>query len=207
MADKRGNCDADTVKGILATKWLWGQDTKKVWCQPTRNGLPQLKLLCSGTLRLLVFLPSKFPEDLKSLSIDDVVEHLKNISSENFEKLKSACFECTLNKFEMILLPTGCIVAEQCTSATLLFGLRVGALFKGLHAHTHTHTPTRFESAFEIFFETRVFSYIICLKSISATLSTHVQKQSSNSVNSKYIPSVCMYIYIYMMCGCIRRSG
>ena len=49
LGPQRADTEHDSVKGVLATKWLWGHDTKHTPVGATRNGLPQLRFLCSDT--------------------------------------------------------------------------------------------------------------------------------------------------------------
>ena len=120
-----------SIKQVLETKRLRGQETKKLDCKPTCNGLPQFSLLASGTLRIIVFVPSMFPDELKAISLDEMIKFLKEMTVENFEKVKKAAFTTPLEKWQGILFPAGSIVAEQCLSNTLLFGMRVPTVFKG----------------------------------------------------------------------------
>ena len=140
--DCLGDTEHASVKGILSTKWMWGQDTKRLPCAPTRNGLAQFLFLTSGQLRLIVILPSLFPPESAAMSLDETIEYVKGLTVETFATL-SACggiFSVTLEKFQGIYLPAGCIVAEQCVSNTLLFGLRFASVFRGHASHALART-------------------------------------------------------------------
>ena len=75
--DCLGDTEHASVKGILSTKWMWGQDTKRLPCAPTRNGLAQFLFLTSGQLRLIVILPSLFPPESAAMSLDETIEYVK----------------------------------------------------------------------------------------------------------------------------------
>ena len=79
-----------TISGVLSTFWFYGIDPCKCFAGPTRNGLPQLKIQCAGTVMQLVFCTHRCiklwaadaPKDL-----DAVVEKLKWLTHETLKAL------------------------------------------------------------------------------------------------------------------------
>ena len=58
LADNLGE-----LKSVAKVSWLWGQDPKRRFCAPTRNGLAQLKIQCAGALSQLIIPMDAIPNN------------------------------------------------------------------------------------------------------------------------------------------------
>ena len=118
--------DDSQLKWLWNSVFLWGYNPRARFQGATRNGVAQLKVQISGTLRHLVFSTRRLPGDLRQGAVSEIVIRLSQLTSERIETLsdEGVIKQATLQPWEMLYIPAGSLVFEVTTSGTLVFGLR-----------------------------------------------------------------------------------
>ena len=118
--------DDSQLKWLWNSVFLWGYNPRARFQGATCNGVAQLKVQISGTLRHFVFSTRRLPGDLRQGFVSGIVTRLSQLSSVRIKALsdEGVIKQATLQPWEMLYIPAGSLVFEATTSGTLVSGLR-----------------------------------------------------------------------------------
>lgn len=131
---KASQVGVDGLMGRISdAMWLFGYDPKMKTIACTPNGLPMLKVLANGEVKMVLFEIESLLSGLRTMWATDkipyqrLVDDLPKLTLQDLGELKMAGVvmqSCVQNQWDVIYVPAGWIVAEESCKGVLLYGAR-----------------------------------------------------------------------------------
>ena len=140
------------LKALLGTVWLWGSNPKARSSAFTRNGLAQIKIVVSGSVRHILIDYSRLPaKHRQGDKFADVVSNISNLPDDVATSLSNdgIISEVTVGPWQALYVPSGFLVLEETAQGSLVFGLRQSLLTKSTASHC------RYEAVLELYRQTK----------------------------------------------------
>ena len=121
------------LKTLFGTVWLWGSNPKARFQSFTRNGLAQIKVVVSGSVRHILIDYNRLPaQHRQGEKFDDIISHIANLPDDVAKNLCDAdiIMEAVVGPWQALYVPSGFLVLEETAQGSLVFGLRQSILTK-----------------------------------------------------------------------------